>query len=107
LQGAPIIAAAAEDAAWVGIRSQIGDIVEDGEFLLEPGDVLVLYTNGVTEAIDADGELFDVQRLCTAIEEVADKTPAEIRDHLLTVVESWSAQTTDDITLFVVRYSPP
>jgi len=92
---------------WVGIRSQIGDIVEDGEFILEPGDVLVLYTDGVTEAIDADGELFDVERLCTAIEEVADQSPAEIRDYLLIKVESWSPHPTDDITLFVAKYSPP
>jgi PAS domain S-box-containing protein len=92
---------------WVGIRSQIGDIVEDGEFMLEPGDVLVLYTDGVTEATDAEGELFDVQRLCAAIEEVADRSAAEIRDYLLVKVETWSAQTTDDITLFVARYSPP
>lgn len=90
---------------WIGIRAHISDLARDERFQLEPGDVLVLYTDGVTEAMNADGELFELERLCEALEEVPERTPAEIRDHLLVKVESWSAQTTDDITLLVARYT--
>ena len=90
---------------WIGIRSDILDISRDERFLLERGDVLVLYTDGVTEAIDAEGELFELDRLCAALEEVREGSPAEIRDHLLVKVESWSAQPCDDITLVVARYN--
>ena len=90
---------------WIGIRSDILDLARDERFQLEPGDVLVLYTDGVTEAIDESGELFELARLCEALEEVPERSPAEIRDHLLDRVESWSAETRDDITLLVARYT--
>jgi sigma-B regulation protein RsbU (phosphoserine phosphatase) len=64
---------------------------------------MVLYTDGVTEAMDAENVQFGMDRLRAEIERVADRPVEEIRDHLLAVVRAWSAVQFDDVTLVVVR----
>jgi phosphoserine phosphatase RsbU/P len=73
---------------------------------LQPGDTLVLFSDGVTEAADPDEEMFGVSRLREAL---ADRHDAPL-DHLQrTVLESVQsfvrgADQADDITLLLVRY---
>jgi phosphoserine phosphatase RsbU/P len=73
---------------------------------LQPGDTLVLFSDGVTEAMDPDKQLFGVSRLRDVL---ADRQEAPL-DHLqktvLESVEHFSrgASQADDITLLLVRY---
>ncbi len=90
---------------WVGIRRHIRSIVDDASFNLHHGDVMVLFTDGVLEAANRDGQLFDVDRLCAAVEEAGDIRPAELRDQVVDKVQRWTHQQEDDITLIVARYS--
>jgi len=92
---------------WLGIRRQIRNVTVDSTFDLEDQDVMVLFTDGVTESMDAAGELFDIDRLCRAIEATGDREPSFIRDHVISEVKRWGARQDDDVTLFVARYSAP
>ncbi|AUX24340.1 phosphoserine phosphatase [Sorangium cellulosum] len=93
--------------ALIGARPAIDALTRDDELVLEDGDVLVLYSDGVTEARDAQGEPFGPARLCAAIE-AAQAAPVDvIRDRILGEIEGWRSSPDDDITLVVARYRAP
>jgi len=74
---------------------------------LEPGDTLVLFSDGVTEAEDPDEEQFGVPRLCELLAG-QDNTPLEeLQKMILDGVDSFcrGAAQLDDITVLAVRYS--
>ncbi len=89
---------------WVGAVRNIDSGTTDSEQYLEPGDLLVLYTDGVTEAMNEVQQQFGIERLRREVEAVAERTVDEIRDHLLSAVRNHSAHQEDDITLVVLRY---
>jgi len=73
---------------------------------LRPGDTLVLYSDGVTEATDPDDEMFGVSRLRELLLGQHD-TPLEVLQRtILDSLRSFSrgANQADDITLVLARY---
>lgn len=72
---------------------------------LEPGEMLVLYTDGVTEAFDAAGDQFGEERLMRSLERVGGKDPASVADTLIAEVRRFEegVDQSDDITLLVVQ----
>ena len=75
-----------------------------GEVQLAPGDTLVLYTDGVTEAANPDGEEFGERRL-TEVLRGNDQAPVRsLLDGVVTAVRQFDGgEQTDDITLVVAR----
>jgi serine phosphatase RsbU (regulator of sigma subunit) len=74
---------------------------------LEPGDTLVLFSDGVTEAMDPAEQLFGVPRLKDVLMGVATQTPLdELQTKVLDAVENFArgASQADDLTLLLVRY---
>ncbi|WP_437477128.1 SpoIIE family protein phosphatase [Sorangium sp. So ce1014] len=92
---------------WIGVLPVIDAVTRDAEFVLEDGDVLVLYSDGVTESRNAHREQFGLERLCAAIEAVQTAPVEAIRDRILRDVEGWCSSPDDDITVVVARYSAP
>ncbi|HEY7449567.1 MAG TPA: SpoIIE family protein phosphatase [Vicinamibacterales bacterium] len=74
---------------------------------LEPGDLLVAFSDGVTEARNADGQEFGEDRLLACIEGHRALAPAALLDSLLDTVQQFSAGAgqRDDLTALVLRYS--
>ncbi len=92
---------------WVGILpSPPPDSIINTECRLHKGDVLLLYTDGLTEARNAEQGLFGVERLCQCLSQVADRPATEIRDHILWHLRAWTTQQRDDLTLVVLRHGP-
>jgi phosphoserine phosphatase RsbU/P len=77
---------------------------ESRETPIRPGDLLVLFTDGLTEARRPDGELFEEARLAAVIAAGRDRSPAEIADAVMDAVTAW-AETgpRDDRALAVIR----
>ncbi|HWQ12596.1 MAG TPA: PP2C family protein-serine/threonine phosphatase [Roseiflexaceae bacterium] len=75
-----------------------------GTVQLQHGDTLVLYTDGVTEAQDAGGELFEVGRLLAAVQGCAPPVAQAIQEAILAAVERFAgaAPQADDLTLLVL-----
>lgn len=71
---------------------------------LEPGDAIVLYTDGVTDARSATGERFDEGRLLSAIEAARDRSAAAIVESITGAVDRFQGGTlaADDVTLVVI-----
>jgi serine phosphatase RsbU (regulator of sigma subunit) len=74
---------------------------------LESGDLLVAFSDGVTEARNADGEEFGEERLLACIESQRELAPSALLDRLLETVQQFSAGAArrDDSTVLVLRYS--
>lgn len=80
-----------------------------GHAAVRPGDLLVLYSDGVVEAESASGEQFDEARLLAVLRGNWGRTAAEIRDEMLRRVRRFldKGQAQDDLTLVVVRIASP
>ncbi|MBM3789973.1 MAG: FHA domain-containing protein [Acidobacteria bacterium] len=79
---------------------------EAGTVQLQPGDHLVLFTDGVLEARNRCGEEFGEGRLHALLKTQATSPAPAIMERILEAVESFSADTAqhDDITLMVLGY---
>ena len=75
------------------------------KFILQPGDVLVLYTDGIVEGKDPHGNDFGDERLQRLIFETRDRGAQEILDTIMDDlrVHQKSAEQSDDITLLVLK----
>jgi len=73
---------------------------------LQPGDVLVIYTDGVTEANDAGGNEFGEERLKEVVRQNRNATPQELLSAIQKAVQGFSVgEQFDDLTLVVARAS--
>jgi sigma-B regulation protein RsbU (phosphoserine phosphatase) len=93
----------ATEGIVLGIFERV--VLGEGEIDVEPGDLLVFYTDGVTEAMNAGDELFGEERLCQV---VAANTQASAQQLVEAIVEAVKAFTgdreqSDDMTLFVIK----
>lgn len=77
---------------------------EMGETRLEPGEALVLFTDGVTEAQDAAGTLYGDARLAALLKEVSGEAAEAICRKVVADVDAYRADARqDDVTLLVLR----
>ena len=88
------------------------DVVPDFEYtqntaILDPGDTLILYTDGVTEAINDEEEEFGLDRLCDLFAGAAPGTPEEVNAAIFDAVNVFANNTpqSDDITCLALRRS--
>jgi len=72
---------------------------------LQPGDVVLLYTDGITEAQNPSGEFFGTSRLCETLTSNHTRSAEEIIETILAEVERFSGTTTinDDISMVVFK----
>ncbi|HXJ04688.1 MAG TPA: SpoIIE family protein phosphatase [Candidatus Acidoferrum sp.] len=73
---------------------------------LEPGDTIVLFSDGVTEAMDPDEQLFGVPRLREVLTGQTECPLDQLQKCVLEAVENFArgASQADDLTLLIVRY---
>ena len=76
-----------------------------GQVRLEPGDTLILYTDGVTEATNAAGEQFTVERLVALVRENPTSSAQDLVETILKAVGEFRGANAleDDLTLMVLR----
>jgi sigma-B regulation protein RsbU (phosphoserine phosphatase) len=75
---------------------------------LEPGDHLLLFTDGVTEAMDGSDELFGDERLRTYLRERGAASPQPLIEGLIQTVRNFAGERdqSDDLTALAVEYAP-
>ncbi|HVR20657.1 MAG TPA: substrate-binding domain-containing protein [Polyangiaceae bacterium] len=89
---------------WIGAVRDIEEATRDTSCELKMGDVLVLYTDGVTEAKNHKGEQYGPDRFAAALARVAEEPVEAIRDGLLADVRAWMQKQEDDLTFLIVRH---
>lgn len=80
--------------------------VETNEIPYSAGDIMVLYTDGITEAKNQKGEEFDYPRLEAALQEVTEKSSQEIEKHIIQRLYefSGSSEINDDYTSMTIKF---
>jgi sigma-B regulation protein RsbU (phosphoserine phosphatase) len=71
---------------------------------LEPGDRLLLYTDGILEAANAAGEEFGPHRLSTLLLQDSGLGAEEAADHIISSLKLWSKSQNDDLTVLICDY---
>ena len=75
------------------------------EYALQPGDRLLLYTDGILEATNPQGEEFGSTRLHTLLKDAAHLNAEDSADRIISSLEQWSSSArTDDLTLLICDY---
>ena len=76
------------------------------ELQMNPGDKLFVYTDGVPEATDRNGELFGTGRMLSALNESKDSTPEQILKSMRRAVDGFvkEAEQFDDLTMLCLEY---
>ena len=93
---------------WLGAMKDVDKFTTDTDLKLEDGDLLVLYTDGVTEAMDTKREQFGLERLADLVKQKALLPTERICNEIHDSVLAWCNQVADDdVTLLVARYRAP
>jgi phosphoserine phosphatase RsbU/P len=72
---------------------------------LKPGDRLLLYTDGILEAANAQGEEFGPDRLHALLKDAAHLSAEDSADRIISSLEQWSSNSqNDDLTLLICDY---
>jgi sigma-B regulation protein RsbU (phosphoserine phosphatase) len=89
----------------LGIDEKITDWIDEIKVSLNYGDVVVLYTDGITEAINVENEEYQLERLGKIIQQNSQKTAPEIREAVINDVRQFIGEQKvfDDITLLVLK----
>jgi serine phosphatase RsbU (regulator of sigma subunit) len=89
----------------VGVLPDTSDLVSHLDIHLQPGDGIVLYTDGVTEARNPESELYGVERLSEIVSQNWHRTAKEIQQVVIADIRKYigTQQVYDDITLLVLK----
>ena len=92
---------------FLAIPDDIEHVNVERQWQLEPGDLLLLLTDGVTEAENASGTPFGYEGVLEVVEPRATKPVAAVRDALFEALNRHSPTLADDATIVVLRYVGP
>lgn len=73
--------------------------------MLDPGDILLFYTDGITEAMNPQRDLFGDERLAAVLRASHQYALGDIVDAVLAAVREFAGDTpqTDDMTMVVIK----
>jgi len=88
-----------------GAHEKFVDLLEEHRIDLARGDVIVLYTDGITEAMNARSDLFGDMRLSRIIGEHGHLDTADLRERILREIEAFvgDADQHDDMTMILIK----
>lgn len=87
-------------------NNSYNSFIQSNTFQYKPGDIMILYTDGVTEAKDGKNEEFGYERLTTVVDEAGHLSPAEMQNHLINKLYEFSGtrNINDDYTTMIVKF---
>jgi sigma-B regulation protein RsbU (phosphoserine phosphatase) len=88
-----------------GAAAKFNELLEEVQIPLQTGAVLVFYTDGISEAMNADSDLFGDSRLRRIVEEHGHLESSELRERILREIEAFvgTADQHDDMTMILIK----
>jgi methyl-accepting chemotaxis protein len=89
---------------YLNFKKDISSATKNRKFFLNPGDTLVLYTDGLTESENPEGKMLDIDGFVKIVEKHAHRYPEAMKDMIMADVIKWcDDRRADDMTLVIVR----
>lgn len=89
---------------YLNFKKDISKATKNAEFSLEPGDILILYTDGLTEAENPDGKMLDIDGFMRIVEKHAHQEPEAMKEMIMADVVRWcDNRREDDMTLVIIK----
>lgn len=89
------------EGIWLGVVDDIDGMGSDRAIELQQNDVLLLYTDGVVEAVDSAGKMYGHEKLSAALKVSGTKSVEEIRDAIISDLEGYKKD--DDVTILILK----
>ncbi len=86
---------------WIGLEPEIDHFLSEDSLKLEPGDCMILFTDGITEAVDKNGDLFGDDFLVRIIEKSIHNSASAIHKNIIDALKPYDKP--DDVTLVVIK----
>ncbi|UCF91787.1 MAG: SpoIIE family protein phosphatase [Desulfobacterales bacterium] len=96
----------ATNGTWLGITDSIDRYLTDVTESVEEGDIILLFTDGVTESMNQDGEMYGQARLEQALNQYADLSVGRILEKIIEEVKNFQQEQFDDMSLAVIKKLP-
>jgi serine phosphatase RsbU (regulator of sigma subunit) len=83
------------------------NFIEANKFEYQPGDIMVLYTDGITEAKSAKGDEFGYDQLAKVLLEVKDLSARQIQEHMISKLYEFTGteNINDDYTTMIIKFN--
>lgn len=91
------------EGVWLGLVDNIHGMLSDDARPVEPGDVILLFTDGVTEAMNGKRELYGEERLRQTLARVAEQDVDGIVNAIVKDVWSFMEKQKDDVSIVAVK----
>jgi sigma-B regulation protein RsbU (phosphoserine phosphatase) len=107
--GHPSVQVLVPDGMVLGVRIDHGEMFErllvEQSLSLGHGDLLLFFTDGISEAMNADSDCFGESRLARLVEEHGDLPPDELRERILREIQAFvgDAPQHDDMTMILLK----
>ena len=88
-----------------GAAEKFSELLEEQSVPLGPSDIIVLYTDGISEAMNPEQDLFGEARLSRLVEEHGHLDSGELRERILREIEAFvgTADQHDDMTMILLK----
>ncbi|MFM7652892.1 MAG: SpoIIE family protein phosphatase [Vulcanococcus sp.] len=92
----------------LGLESDISRFVKEAQLRFDPGDVALLYTDGITEAMNRQREQYGIDRMVAVVRARREQAALGICEAIVADLRAWIApeRLFDDITLLVLKQVP-
>lgn len=94
------------DGLLMGIRSGVN--FEERQVVVAVGDILLLHTDGISDADDSSGDFFGVERLCQVVRDQSSNDPDKILNEVFLKLAEFTGgkQLVDDVTIAIIKIIP-
>jgi len=89
--------------SWLAVADDLGAVLQDVRIPIDPGDIVLLYTDGITEAENDGGEMFGEQRLRELLLQKAHLSLKRLGNAIFTSVIGFQHEQKDDISLVLLK----
>ncbi len=90
------------EGVWLCMVDDVADFIKEYEVSLEKGDIMMLYTDGLSEGANANNECFDT-KLCDLLKKYADQPAENILNNIMNDYVEFIETQDDDVTLLIIK----
>jgi len=89
---------------YLNLKEDISKSTQNSYFELKEGDIMILYTDGLTEAENPDGDMLDIDGFVDIVGQHAHQKPAAMKEDIMADVIKWcDNKRNDDMALVIVK----